>query len=157
MQLSISLGRGELVRQGLQDLNAEIPKIGRRGIRTVMERIKRRMQVYPPERPGQSRTGSHPVLGTTYIAVRYRRTGRLGRSWVIERNGNTGYILKNDARSPRYGRRYTKYVVGDAYGQSQAWMHKGRWQVTRDVVEEEVAKLPAPIEQEITMVARRIS
>lgn len=155
MKLSITLGRGELVRQGLQDLNAEVPQIGRRGIRTVMERIKRRMQAYPPERPGQSRTGSHAVLGTTYIAVRYRRTGRLGRSWVIERDGNTGYIIKNDARN-RYGRRYTRYVVGDAYGQSQAWMHQGRWQVLRDVVEEELAKLPPQIENEITMVARRI-
>jgi len=155
MQLSITLSRGELVRQGAENLSAEIPQIGRRQIRTVMERIKRRMQAYPPERPGQSITGRHPILGTTYTAVRYRRTGRLGRSWRIDRVGNTGYLIANDARDPRTGRRYGQYVVGDAYGTGQAWMHKGRWQVLRDVVDEEVSRLPAPIEREIEMVARR--
>lgn len=153
MQISINLRRGELVRQGMQDLNSEVPKIGRRGIRTVMDRIKRRMQAYPPERPGQSRKISHPILGTAFVAIK-GRTGRLGRSWVIERVGDTGYMIKNDARN-KYGRRYGKWVVGDAYGTSQAWMHQGRWQVFRDVTEEELAKLPHDVEQEITMVARR--
>jgi hypothetical protein len=34
-------------------------------------------------------------------------------------------------------------------------MHKGRWEVYRDVVDEEIEKLPDAVEQEIRMVARR--
>jgi hypothetical protein len=156
MQLSISLRNGVLVRKGLQDLNKEIPQIGRQQIRTRLERIKRRMQAYPPERPGQSVRVEHPVLGYTIKAKRYKRTGRFGRSWSIERIGNTGYMLKNDARDPRTRRRYGHYVVGNAYGAGQAWMHKGRWEVLRDVAEEELQTLPPAVEREINMVARRI-
>lgn len=154
MQLRVTLSRGELVRQGAQNLEAEVPQVGRRQIRTVMDRIKRRMEAYPAERPGQSKTGSHPILGTTYTAVRYKRTGKLGRSWRIEKAGNSGYIIRNDARDKRR-RAYGRYVVGDAYGTGQAWMHRGRWQVLRDVADEEVAKLPPAVEREIEMVARR--
>lgn len=136
MQLTIKVN-GNLVRKGLQDLTAEIPKIGRQQIRTVMNRIVRRMQEYPSERLGQ----------------RYRRTGRLFASWKIE-EVQSGYTVANTAA--RKGRAYAQYVVGDAYGTSQAWMHKGRWQVMRDVVEQEVEKLPQEIENEIYMVARRV-
>lgn len=151
-KLSIRV-EGELVRQGLQDLSAEIPQIGRRGIRTVMNRIVRRMQEYPPEPAGQSKRVSHTIFGYIIKAVGYKRTGTLGRSWKIEEIDN-GYQIENTARSKR-GHRYSRYVVGDAYGTGQAWMHQGRWQVFRDVVDEEVEKLPPEIEQEIVMVARR--
>ncbi len=145
---------GQLVRQGLQDLSAEIPQIGRRGIRTVMDRIKRRMEAYPPEMPGQSVQESHPILGYTIRAVRYKRTGTLGRSWYIEEVDN-GYAIGNTARSPR-GRRYSRYVIGDAYGTGQARVHVGRWLVLRDVTEQEIEKLPPEIEDNISMVARRV-
>jgi len=139
MQIRITLERGELVRQGAQNLNAEIPQVGRRQIRTVMERVKRRMEAYPPERQGQ----------------RYKRTGRFFRSWGIDRIGNTGYLIKNTARDPRTRKEYGRYVVGTAYGTGQAWMHKGRWELLRDVVEEELQRLPPAVEREIALVARR--
>jgi len=145
-----------LVRQGLENLTAEIPQIGRRRIRTVMERIKRRMQEYPPEPAGQSTASSHSALGTIFRPTkgRYRRTGNLGASWKIEEiSGSMGYTISNDAQ--RKGRSYGQYVVGDAYGTSQAWMHQGRWQKLRDVAEEEVDTLPEDVNNEILMVARR--
>jgi hypothetical protein len=156
MQISIDV-RGELVRQGAENLSAEIPQVGRRQLRTRMERIKRRMQAYPPERAGQSVSAQHATLGKVYRPARrrYRRTGRLGRSWEIAQNGDKGYILRNDARDPRTGTRYPRFVVGDAYGTGQAWMHKGRWLVMRDVVDEEIATLPPAVEREIAVVARR--
>lgn len=156
MQISVTTN-APLVRQGLENLTAELPKIGRRRIRTMMERVKRKMQAYPPEPAGQSVSSSHPVLGTIFhgAAGRYRRTGRLGQSWVIEDAGSgSGYKISNDASNR--GRRYGHYVVGDAYGTGQAWMHQGRWQKLRDVVDEEVAKLPPEVEKEINMVARRV-
>jgi len=131
-QLSIQINNADIVRRGLQDLSAEIPKIGRLQIYQTSQAIVRRMKIYPPERPGQ-----------TYI-----RTGRLGGGWTIIPNTN-GYTTRNDTP-------YTKYVVGNAYGLEQAWMHEGRWNLLRDVQEEEVAKLPKAIEEEITMVARRV-
>ena len=149
-QLSIKV-KGELVRKGLQDLADEIPKVGRQQIRDMMNRVVRKMQEYPPEPANRERRSSHSILGT--IITRTGRTGTYFRSWKIEQVGNTGYKLENTAA--RKGRAYAVYVGGDAYGNRQAWMHVGRWNVTRDVVEEEVEKLPEDIEKEIVMVARR--
>ena len=137
MQLTIKSNVG-LVRQGLQDLSAEIPKIGRRRIYDAMNRITREMEGYPGERPNQ----------------RYVRTGNLGASWRVDRLDD-GYRISNFARGPK-GRLYTRYVVGDAYGLGQAWMHRGRWQLFRDVADAEIEKLPAEVVKEIDMVARRV-
>jgi hypothetical protein len=131
-QLSMTVVGAELVRRGLQDLSAEIPKIGRLQIYQTAQAIVRRMKVYPP-----------PPTYSTYV-----RTGRLGAGWMITPNTN-GYTTRNDTP-------YTKYVVGNAYGLEQAWMHQGRWNLLRDVQDEEVAKLPKAIEEEITVVARRV-
>lgn len=131
-QLSISVQGADLVRQGLQDLAAEIPRIGRLQIYQTSQAIVRRMKAYPP-----------PPAMSTYI-----RTGTLGAGWMITSNTN-GYTIRNDTL-------YTKWVVGNAYGLEQAWMHQGRWQLLRDVTEEETAKLPKEIDDQITMVARRV-
>ena len=137
MQLSIRVD-GVLVRKGLQDLTAEIPKIGRRQIYDAMNRITRKMEAYPPERPLQ----------------KYVRTGRLGFSWWVKRLDD-GYTISNDVRSIRTGKPYAVYVVGDAYGTRQAWMHVGRWLVFRDVVDVEMERLPGGVAKQIVMVARR--
>lgn len=134
MQLSIKVD-GKLVRQGLEDLGAEIPQIGRRRIRTFIDRVYRRVSPYPPERPGQ----------------RYRRTGNLFSHWQIVALPD-GYQIANTAM--RKGKAYPQYVIGDARGGSQAWMHKGRWEVLRDVVEDEAQSLPDEIKDDIIMVAR---
>lgn len=134
-QLTIKV-RGELVRSGLQDLAAELPRVGRQQIRTAMNRIYREVSSYPKERPGQT----------------YKRTGRLFYSWKID-EVKSGYKIENTATYK--GKAYAVYVVGDAYGQRQAWMHQGRWTVLRDAADAEVEKLPDEIEQEIVMVARR--
>ena len=131
-QLSLNVTGADLVRKGLQDLSAEIPKIGRLQIYQTEQAIVRRMKVYPPERPNQ-----------TYI-----RTGTLGGGWSITSRID-GYTISNSTP-------YTKYVVGNAYGLEQAWMHQGRWNLLRDVSDEEVGKLPAAIEDNISQVARRV-
>jgi hypothetical protein len=155
MRLSVRMSpESELVRQGLENLGAELPKIGRRRIYTMMNRIRRRLAVYPSEPSGQSVTSSHAVLGRVFSRAkgRYQRTGRYGRSWKVERLDD-GYGLSN--RAAFRGHEYAQYVGGDAYGQGQAWMHKGRWPLMRDVVDDELAKLPPEVEEEIVTVARR--
>ena len=134
-QISITTN-APLVRQGLENLAAEIPQVGRRRIYNTSNRVLVRMRKYPKERINQ----------------RYRRTGRLGRGWRLKKLDN-GYTIINDTK-------YTKYVVGTAYGTEQAWMHVStdqgkRWQLLRDEVEAEIATLPQEIENEITLVARR--
>jgi hypothetical protein len=131
-QLSIQVTGAELVRRGLQDLSAEIPQIGRLQIYQTEQAIVRRMKTYPP-----------PPAASTYV-----RTGTLGGGWMITPLTN-GYTIRNDVP-------YTKHVVGNAYGLEQAWMHVERWQLLRDVNDEEVAKLPKAIEDNITQVARRV-
>ena len=131
MQLSLQVTGAEVVRKGLENLGAEIPKIGREQIYRTEQAIVRRMKIYPPP----------PA------ASRYVRTGALGSGWTITSKAN-GYTISN--MTP-----YTKYVTGNAYGQEQAWMHQGRWNLLRDVSDEEVAKLPKEIEDNIMQVARR--
>ena len=138
-QLTFRVGPGaKIVRQGLQDLAVAVPKIGRRQVRNTLERIKKIMKVYPPERSGQL----------------YARTFKLKRGWKIQTAGPTGYTISNRARFR--GRSYVKYVVGSATGTGQAWMHKGRWPLFRNVVDAEGAKLPFEIAKHIRIKARRL-
>lgn len=132
-QLSIKVVGAELVRIGLQDLSKEIPEIGRLQIYRTEQAIVRRVKYPPPaELPS------------------YQRTYRLYKGWSIIPRPN-GYTIKNPVP-------YTKYVVGNAYGLEQAWMHArpGRWPLLRDVSDDEVSKLPKEIDDNISQVARRL-
>lgn len=77
-----------------------------------------RSKAYPPERPKQ----------------RYKRTYKLQKSWRSTRVGSTSVEIANSQP-------YAKYPVGDARGQSQAWMHKGRWWLAKAAVEEHTPTL----------------
>lgn len=118
-----------VVRQSLQNLAGDIPKIGRTTIRETMERIVRIMKPYPAPPPGST----------------YRRTFRLKAGWKVQAAGATGYMIKNLAA--RKGRRYSKYVVGDASGKRQAKIHRGRWKLLREVAVAQARKLPKTVIQ----------
>lgn len=138
IRLTIGISKNaKIVRQGLQNLRAEVPKIGRQRMFEAMQRIVVRMQKYPPERPGQ----------------KYRRTFRFRAGWRInsipDSPAQTGWQVTNVVP-------YAKYPVGNAYGEGQAWMHVGRWNLFRDVAEAEIGKLPKTIQNEVVMVARRM-
>ena len=132
-QLSITFD-DKLVRQGLQNLAAEIPKIGRLGIRRTEEAIVRRLKLYwthntPPELPS------------------YVRSGDLAKGYTITALPN-GYTLSNATD-------YTSLVVGNAYGLGQAKVHRYRHPLMRDIQDQEVTRLPQEIKDEIIVVARR--
>lgn len=82
-------------------------------------------RAYPPERPGQ----------------RYRRTGALGRNWDIRINPASITIYNRMA--------YAGYVVGDGKGKGQAWMHRGRWWLARDVANAARPALKAMVVSEL--------
>lgn len=88
----------------------------------AIERIKARLQTYPPERPGQA----------------YERTGNLGRGWTSS-IGPLGATLTN--RVP-----YGPWVQGD---QSQARVHRGRWLTTQQVADKEQPAIEAEFLQAI--------
>lgn len=137
-QLTFRVRGAKITRRGLEDLGAEIPRIGRSRIRKTLDRIVKIMRIEPP-----------PPAGSTYI-----RTGKLKRGWKIERLGAIGYKILNRARFR--GRAYVKYVVGSATGEKQAWMHRGRWKLFRNVVDAEGAKLPREVAKHITLKARKL-
>ena len=105
----------KFVRKGLEDLRRETPKVARERMWKAMQWIKRRMaytQNKPPQRPGQ----------------KYVRTFNMMRNYKIGRTDAGNYFFRADAP-------YSRYVLGDARGLGQAWMHKGRWFKMRDVIE----------------------
>ena len=151
-QLSITV-KGELVRKGLEDLTDEVPKVGRRQIYDTMVRIRQRMR-----KPGQS--PRYPIKWDSekqrraFFAsdgfgrgIPTSRTGAYPAGWNIAKLEN-GYQLINTVK-------YTKYVGGDAYGRLHSGIHRGRWPVLRDVVDEETEHLPEQVEQQLKIVARR--
>jgi hypothetical protein len=127
-RISVTVVNGELVRQGLQNLQAAIPQIGRKVIYDKMNVIAVSMRKYPPQR----------------ARSRYIRTYRLRDSVTVLRLNN-GYAIEIDP--VQRGRHYGKYVIGNARGDEQAWMHVGRWHLFANVVEHHLRRLPDDIER----------
>lgn len=75
-------------------------------------RYNLKAEPYPPKRPKQ-----------TYV-----RTGLLANSWSAEQVAPGKWRINNSAN-------YSQFVVGDAQGHGQAWMHQGRWWLAREVVD----------------------
>ena len=151
-QLSIKV-KGELVRKGLQDFSAEVPKVGRRQIYNTLIRIQRRM----------SKSGKRPTYPIKWDSDKQRkaffasdgfgrgipsvRTFKYEDAWKVTPSQN-GYVLENASG-------YAQYLSGDAYGQVHSGIHKGRYENLRDVVDDETKKLPDDVEKELVIVARR--
>lgn len=79
-----------------------------------------RNELYPPIVPGQ----------------RYQRTGTLANSWRQEKTEAGRWLISNVAR--RKNQSYAEYVVGAS--DDQAKVHRGRWWIGREKVEEHFKK-----------------
>jgi hypothetical protein len=62
---------------------------------------------------------------------KYVRTGTLGAGWGLERPERNRFWIVNAVA-------YRKYVVGDRDKRGQAWMHRGRWWLARERIEEAI-------------------
>jgi hypothetical protein len=82
------------------------------------------------ERPGQT----------------YQRTTNLRNSTYVMQTGLTVTIVSN-AISP-HGQPYSRFVLGDANGEGQAWFHQGRWPALATQVEEAADKLVVKLEHD---------
>lgn len=152
VQLSIKTQGAELVRQGLQDLEREIPLIGRRGIYDLMLDVRAVMRT-----PGS--TPTYPIKWDSdkqrrYVLAMlreadnlpYRRTNALPRAWDIQKLPN-GYRLFNPEQA-------AVYIYGNYEGQRQSRIHEGRHPIAQETIEIGLQRLPQEIESKISYYAR---
>lgn len=151
-QITVKVVGADIVRQGLQDLEAQIPKIGRKGIYDMMVRVRSRL-AQKPRRP------SYPINWDSekqrrYVLALLRRkdnlpykpTGRYESNWKIIKR-ERGYMLENNAPMARY-------LSGDYTGAGQSNIHAGRRLVFMDVVDEEIKGLDEEIDRSISYYGR---
>ena len=144
----------KIVKKGLQDLAAEIPRVGRLQIYRVMLRARSRLR-----KPGKAVKRPVPwdsvrqrvkvmiILRYVLKEMPYRRRGNLQKAFVI-RNLKNGYELENQLE--RAG-----YIYGDAEGKGQTRLFRGRYPIMRKVLDEEFDKLPTAVVAHLELVARQ--
>jgi len=153
-QLTLKVTNAEVVRKGLEDFSAEVPKISRRRIYNVMLKVRTRMRKpgkainYPVKWDSEKQRRAFFATNGFGRGIPARRTGKYPAGWNIVAAGEIGYRIENSVP-------YSQYVGGMAYGVGQSSIHRGRWELLRDVFEQEVENLPKDIEDNITFVARR--
>ena len=135
IQLSLRVEGDTQVRAGLNRYAQTVDRVTREVVKAAMERALKKSIPYRggasydvPERGG------------------YVRTGNLGRSGYIEQVGLSTRIR---VEAYRDGREYGGYVVGNAEGTGQAWMHVGRWTTLRQAVDAEIDGLTGELDGEL--------
>lgn len=157
--LSVQIKNATLVRKGLQDLDADIPRIGAETIFAAMQKAQRIMQTpgkkigYPVNWDSQKQRRAYFATNGFGAGIPYRRTGAYEKSWYIRRNPrgqrkDVGYSLISNSPA-------AKWVGGSADGTGQSWIHFDRWSLVREAVERAFSKLPQEIESHIQMTIRR--
>jgi hypothetical protein len=123
-QLKVTVRDNE-VRTINERLTLAVKRLPAGIMRPIVDEGVEELRTDPAERPGQ----------------RYVRTGARYSRTRAEYTGGQSYRFVSD---PTYrGRSADPYVLGDARGQGQAWMHRGRWKTMRAVVERVAEKIVA--------------
>jgi hypothetical protein len=150
IQLTVN-ENSELVRSGLQDLDADIPKVGRLGIYRTAQRIVAKMRM-----PGDPSTS--PVNWDSEKQRKaYFASDGFGRGIPTHRSGNyqkgfqivslpDGYQVINDEQG-------AAYIGGDVTGHGQSMIHVGRWPVLANAVSVEIRELPTDVVAELRIAA----
>jgi len=145
-----------LVRQGLQNLSEDIPKIGQNQIWKTLVKARATAKIYPNQVAGSNWARQPSRI--------YIRTYRLKKSVKIKKIKDTkygiyGYSLSVDPVEVRkgYDKHYGRYVKGDPFsGWAQVPVHAGRWSILRDDVQNELNQLPKEILDELKPIAKKI-
>jgi len=141
-----------IVAMRLQDLESEIPKVGRLQMYRNMQRIQKRMRT-----PGRKPT--YPINWVSKKQMRAfyategfgrgiptKRTNEGVKSWQIIKLEN-GYGLGSPLP-------WIKHVRGGPFGGSQSRIHQDRWELLRVAFVDETEKLPAEVSEQIRIVAK---
>ena len=156
-QITVKTNAKEFARK-IDDFAKQLPRDAKAKLYGRMVAARKRISHYPPLWKGtlpKNWFKSDKQRRKVFALLRegkipYQRTGAYMDAWQIE-NVTNGYRLIT--RGKRAG--VAKFISGNATGGEQAMIHRGRWAVARDVVEEEIAKLPREISDLITLAARR--
>lgn len=141
------------VKKNLENLAADIPEIGRGRIYGYTQRVLKRLKkpgrkiTYPVNWDSEKQRIAFFASNGFGSGIPYSRKGAYQKGWNTVKIEN-GYRIQNSTEG-------AKYIGGDAYGRRQSKIHKGRWLLLRDVVEQEAEKLPKEIRDSIITVARR--
>lgn len=152
VQMTVKATGAEIVRKGLADLEAEIPKIARRDIYDMMREVRSIMRTpgrrptYPIQWDSDKQRRYVLALLRSQDNLPYQRTDELPSGWDIERTGH-GYRLFN--RAPQ-----AVYLYGNFEGARQSKIHEGRHPIVQQAVEAHIVDLPPAIEQHITYYGR---
>lgn len=116
-----------------------------RYVRTVQPITKE--QTLEAMRRAKKRSVSDPSGGPYSVPERgYIRTGNLSASTYLVTDGLSVRIESNAYQD---GRAYSTYVVGNADGGGQAYMHKGWWVPLRQSVDDELETLEKDIDAKL--------
>lgn len=153
VQLTVKTRNADIVRNGLEDLTAEIPKISRLRIYNTLRRAKSRLST-PAPRPTYPIDWDSEKQRRAYFAtdgfgggIPHARTNAMPQGWKLERQEN-GYRFENQQAG-------AIWVYGDYQGIHQSRIHAGRHPLMMVVVEEELRTLPQEIEENIGYYARQ--
>lgn len=145
---------GELVRQGLENFDNEIPQVGRQRIYLRMLRIKTRMSqpapkpTYPIQWDSEKQKRAYFASNGFGNGIPYRRKGIIEKAWQLEKL-EEGYRLANEQTG-------AFFVFGDMFQRkSQSTIHAGRWPLTKVIAFDELAQLPQEIQVDIEAAKKR--
>lgn len=145
---------GEMVRQGLENLSAEIPQVGKRRIYLRMLRMKTRLSqpapkpIYPIQWDSEKQRIKVMAMLRKAGNLPYKRTGRIEKAWQLQ-TLEDGYRLANEEKS-------AFFVYGDLFQRkSQSNIHAGRWPLTKVIAFEELEQLPQEIQIDIEAAKKR--
>jgi len=93
------------------------------------------------------------------IRIPYVRTRSYLKSWKIKKY-DQGYALEGEGywigrTGMRVGQPAAVYIGGDPEGKQQSWMHRGRWPLVANAVQEVTANLPEELRGDLAITARR--
>lgn len=151
VQLSVKATGADVVRQGLQDLAAEIPKIGRQGIydkllpvRTALRKPGARPS-YPIKWDSERQRRFVMAMLRAMDQIPYRRQGSSSRWELVKLD--KGYRFEHPGA-------HAVYLWGDYDGSRQSRIHEGRWPAMQPLVEAAIQQMPPEIENKITYYGR---
>lgn len=151
VQMTIHADGADIVRQGLEDLSREIPRIGRQRIYEALRHAQGILKSsksrpgYPIQWDSIKQRKAFFATGGFGRGIPTRRTGASNR-WSLVRSGE-GWELSNPAD-------WAGYLYGHYDGGGQSRIFQADYPLFAEVVENEITALPDDIEQNITWYGR---
>lgn len=137
----------------MENLRAEVPKIGQHRIYYALGRAMHRLK----------KPGKKPKRPVPWVSIRQRQaffaSNGFGGGIPHRRRGSyeKGYRIRQIPRGHELSNptRGAKHIGGSARGTGQSPIHHGIWPLMRAEVDKEVAKLPSAVVQHLKIVARQ--